>query len=564
MLSNMNIYDEALLIRNDTTRLLVQRIVEDRKFDIPDEFYKYIDQDTLVSIIYGQNGIIIDKPFVEFVLKCIDMKVITSYRGFIVSLLDNDLIEYGFIINPKIFYRIAKSFIRQLTLNNIITIISNWIKFFSDESNSVPSQYVQLYIKVFRYIHGLKVDDIFPIHYSIIDNYLLPSIHSIRGSEGTDYLFATIWDMYCSKNSDLYDAYHDQSSLNWYWETFDGDFLPNNATLYDINSYLDIKLKTSNMKLNPKVKILMKRILKYMHIDNTTEGIRYQISNNVISSIVKCIDNIDLVYWNPNIVESNMFMTLFNKHPESLSNYASLYRLTGKLPKPDSIIKYIQAGNDYFGIKKYAEQVSQLDPELYVETVCLYTNDDTFTKVLLDKTPSPILKIHMTLFEFIMKKYVDKNTDERIKDRLKTIILNNPEFYKSGLLSHNRLLSLLDMNNQSLQMIASKYPKTLTYLGDTYHSYYIIKSIIGTQYDLIYYVPWKKLTTADIINEIRLNGYFPIVQDTGENLMINDFISGEDMYILISEGYGFGYILEYELSDYVKILLSTAIKYIEK
>ena len=145
------------------------------------------------------------------------------------------------------------------------------------------------------------------------------------------------------------------------------------------------------------------------------------------------------------------------------------------------------------------------------------------------------------------------------------------------MITSENILNILDLKNTSMESALVKYPNVLSCYTDIIGnlSHITIKSMIQYKYDMIYYVPWKYLTETDITSEIQLHGYFrPLIgeldEDTYETTYnvnvypLEEIFSSSSFLInLIQNGKGFGYILDYNMTEYIQESVKTAIQYMD-
>lgn len=545
------LYDKAFNIHSANSNYLVQRIIEDRKYDIPDWFYSYIDEQTLISIINNAEWI---ETIDEFLLNCIKFKVIKNYSLFCNGLIDNNLIQYGYFIKPKIMFKYLFNSIDSISIQDIIKLILYRSKFMyrTTDEFEVPIYYVRLYI--IKYVMnngcglGEALDELLKNIYKY-SNYIL------------DTTFETIYDNY----GNTYSEYHEGSCCAWYWKTLNGNVIPYNLSIYDIEKYFEIINSRENVYIN---KNFVPRCITTLQGASRVNNI---IQKYIKYAIDKNINNVSAIYWNLDLTEIEWLIGKFKINPEKLYDYYYLYKVTDYIPNQDEIIKYLANGGEYSSIAKLFPRVSYIDFEQMIETVVMNCDECDIIEAL--HSDLPLCTSHMrtkeTFFSMAITRYLDLHKDERIRLKLSEIILSNNELldklkyvlsYPSGIY-HRVLNEMLDLAHISPVDLILKHPNLMKSLPDIFTPYHV-KQAMTKKYDIIYDTPWRFLLRDTILHEIRLNGYFPMIL-INDNDMIMAYLGATDLTALLSLGHGFGYILDHTLCDVVYALLSTAIRYIE-
>ncbi len=547
------LYDKAFNVHNANSNYLVQRIVEDREYNIPDWFYSYIDEQTLLSIINNAEWI---ESQDEFLLNCIKFKVIKNYSLFCNGLIDNKLIQYGYFIEPKIMFKYLFNNIDNVSIEDIIKLILYCSKFIyrTTDEFGVPVYYVKLYTIKYVMVHGCGLGEAF--------DKLLENIWECADVYIVDAIFETIYNNFGT----VYNEYHEGSCCAWYWKTLNGNAIPYNLSIYDIKKYFEIISSRENVYIN---KNFVPRCITALQGASRINNI---IQKYIKYAIEKDINNVSAVYWDLDITEIEWLIGKFKSNPEKLYDYYYLYRVTDYIPNQDEIIKYLANGGKYSSIAKLFPRVSYIDFDQMIETVVM--NCEKYDIIKLLKSDLPLCSNNMrtkeTFFSMAITRYLDLRKDERIRLKLSEIILSNNDLLDKlktatvfSTSTYRRVLNeMLDLSHTSPVDLILNHPNLMKSLPDIFTPYHV-KQAMTKKYDIIYETPCRFLLRDTILHEIRLNGYFPMIL-INDNDMIMSYLGATDLTALLSLGHGFGYILDHTLCDVVYALLATAIRYIEE
>lgn len=617
--NNQKLFDQYFECAGDSiSQTLIELIIEDRKYDIPLWFYKYITDDILLSIIHKYHSglfsdmkdisyVDIDKNFRTFLDTCESEKVISSYAFVVISLLELKELKWAYFMNPKKVYSAIHSIIRELPMETdaeqIVDMIAEYIKIYK---KPVPIGFIKLYMN-----KGFTLGTILSESISTISNLGCERRKSIRrenlnklidhvlnrvGSTQIILLFAPLWEKY---NDLLSDSTDEIRTLVKYWNK-GINYIPKNANMEILYAYAkdpslpeDLSLR---MPISPNYGIALKKNIKRYN-PFVQLGCENGKKKSLLSNIVSFEDKyetelihmfhaihrfiIDMIKYDINNVtamipdmlepnEKSLIIKQFKENPGLLKLYDAFFRCTKYKPNKHEFIEYLKCGGNFDSIKIINTQISPAD---YVEAIITYLPVETLQDVLLADRKVPKLAANLTVYEFMIREYVDAGEMKSpfIFNKIRDTIFTNKELIQrikdsDKIHQKNRLSKLLSLNQSSIISLAKKYPYLVEECLYLYNNHFQVENMIHERYDIIYHVPWRVLTRDMIESEIELNGYMPIVTDKDENLMsfmaIVKYLGTDTVMRLIKRGKGFGYIIDYDNEEYLRVLIAAAIIYI--
>ena len=429
------IFDKAFKIHNVVSNSVVESIVIDRKFDIPDWFYEYLDENILLNLLKYIKSMekigskILFDNFEIFYRKCGKCKFIHN-NTFVERLIDNNLIEYLWNINDKVVYKTIKHMLNAFCEPDFLVFIIHKLHHTKED---IPVEYIKLYI--------LKsLQDRVPIYkrnrfnkeyyndIAIILNRLLSDISTIYPVTYLDRVFSTIYKNY--KN--IMNTAHFDSVCIWYWGTklncywtktnessiwmetiksLNGDYIPDDVTLTELDHYVKIKMENPRYILNPKVGTLKEYKLS-------------RIASDLILNSIKlgCIENIYAINWDINVIDKQHIIATFTKNVEKIKDYTLMYKLTQYEPSLEEYKIYLENSGDLASILPAMEKWELNNTHDFILYTLLYAKKEDIIKILLGEIKSESLNGILTL-EYIIDQYILSSSNNALKEKLTDIII---------------------------------------------------------------------------------------------------------------------------------------------
>lgn len=593
------------------TQTMIQTIVEDRKYDIPDWFYRYITDTILVSLIYNfaeniwVNGDTnINDKFKEFLSNCESKRVINSYKSVSLALYETGLLRWAYFMKPDKVYKSLRCVIKSeyRSNSNLTEQVVDLICMFAahEQQTSVPLPFINLYIlSKCGYINKVK-DKVFKSDMNITNclNLLIDTV--IYDELTCERVFSTIWMYYGKLMSNNRIKLNDElvyTDLVYYWKR-GINYIPDNASFEDLynygchpslisiphrpliyHNYATLIKSKGFTDYNPFVTASgIGAVMKHGLINHTNRGASYVVNyivpmrKFVMSQIQKDINNVHAIFWKLDIHEKKTVIELFKSSPGDLADYSIFYRHTDYIPTKDEFKEFLRCGGDIHSIKDINVSMPPIE---YVDTLLSKLTIPDIQQLLLSDTKVPNLAANLTYYEFIMREYVLPNPIKYpfIFLHIKDAILSSPELIEKVReddmrRNTNKMIKLLNLERYSAIELGSKYPDLIKLLPYLYTTHYDIKMVLNVNHNVIYRIPWSMLSKDIIISEIEAGGYLPINIGEDENLMkfmaMVKYVGTQNIKRLIENGKGFGYIIDYDNAAYLSVLIHTAASYINR
>lgn len=551
-------------IDNYVSRTIAIMIVEDRKYDIPDWFYEFISEETLVQIIqrFDSQQLMCLSPtvFDDFLYNYVKNNKNFNQKALILGLIENSVYHYAYFLNPKMVYKC------YLLCNNkdeslVRLLIRKWI---SINKKAVPNAYLKMYnitqpcmpIASIIFDHSDKLPD----GDFIYADYIIPTLYSYWYNDTLAYF-----------NYRFGESLKCKTLCEYYWEILDNNTKIPTAKIPTtlILSYLEIMQSRPGIRIDS---ITLNKAIKYRTKTDSISAMDSNIIKCRIMTIISTnIDNIDAIYWDLNEDEINQLVSIVTENIDKLKDYTKFYELTNWIPTKSQIITYLSHGGDPEPILSIP--LMTLSTYEYIGMICDYANPKYIDKLLSGKylvygIESPVNPSSNEYYLFKHNYLTDRTSSEVVRD---TILSNND--IVSDIMDESDVIELIDLNSKSIDDIVSEYPtlmisfKRLVNFGK-YDNIHNINSFN------LKYIPWTYLTTEVKTKIIRVYGYIDPVSprsDTypfdalySDSIKINLLMPTEAMIDLIKTGDGFGYILDYHLASYIYPMLRAAVEYVEK
>lgn len=562
-----SLYDELFKVNNKNTQLLTQMIVEDRKYRVPEWFIPYISEESLISIIMNYNTIKssfehidIEEYFEYFLIQYEEYNHTYNRSAVIVYLYEHGMIEHLWFIPPSVLYKHLSKLInflddRDAFINMVVKRLNYEMR--TPGYKTLSPEYIRLYVnKSCKFAERFNVKGICTRVMTFLRLVNTKSGHRV---DYADFIFESAYKLYRKTfaRNNLY-------MWRYYYGSFNTTYIPKDVTWYELQEYLSYKVGIRQSTNLGKIKYAVNSLRKDKSI--SANAYRSTIETNILKCIFELddLDSVKYLFKRVDIVTGRRLIRKFRENP-NINNYSVFYYHTGYHPSVEEFIQYLKNGGSIINITPYLK----ISPLQYVENALIYGDMEELTKLLVDDGLVMESKSYRnwTIFcidEFILSNY----RNPFIYNRLESIFLSNSTLVhrlkNMTRMTKNPLSILLDLQHRSVVDLAIRYPNLVNDLPEMYNNIGHIKSAISSRYDIIYQVPWDRLTSDTIMDEISLNGYFIDPRDDGYYSKINsvEILGIANLHALLLLGKGFGYLLDIRVSTIAKTQFQQALYHI--
>lgn len=565
---------------NCDIRDVLYNAIRERNYNIPEVFIPNISEDIIIMILLD-NPVLTD-DLKTLLYKANQYHIIKDYTYFVESLFYDETCVSRF---QYIKYLDISKFLRAIKVQGV-------------EFDSRESLYYVLYPYVME-DHQITIPAIGLLMYcvdSIKSFWFTRSIFRISSDlEKIGDILLTIKDRFPNKNVNVMDLiyptiYHNYDtylegtsvSLSWYLD-------PSNpvhgtlfckpkglhAKLYAAMSYVNLISKVPSMDVDIAF-ILTLNELRHKSRKNRDDQFTKDVNELYINAInAICISvreynannfralfymeyymglsNISINYFEYGIIHAKIPLNNFEYYLKTMIDFDIPMK---NIVTPNIVDIFLSRGGKLSTIIKY------IDISMYMRKIVGYCSASDIIEVCEDYKSNKNGTERRTLFMLLEREfysYIFTKTPMGIKAKN---VFFNPKVFKE--LSQRTKDVLLDMIYDDPVELLCKYPHMIEYYHE--QSIYVIKKALAKDIHNI-----KKFNTTIIpsyvlIEYIKRFGWIPIKVPEGLinaiRVQITYYIQASDLMELMSEGYGWGYIFDCNITHVRNTMISKAAKYI--
>lgn len=531
-----------------TTDLLVSRdikvsqirvkIIEDRKYNIPDWFYSYITDDDINQLIINHCKFTktMDDNFIAFLKTLIEKGLIRNYKYLVTTIIQFGNLE-GFydivyLFDPNKMYKYFNLFVNDISNLDIIDMITS----FTSRDMMVPLPYIKLYLSKtvsrFWYFHPEKVNEKLEELLDVMEPSELGCIYPVLYNS---YLFNM------NKSKYTYEYYMSRGGT-WCREVhYDPEEIYQYIALYGM--YENRREKMMDIRIKEVLFDEEKRTKMFEHFEEE------ELQKMIFLNCLACIDNIEFIYWDISEEYLDGLRLFFNvnadKMPKNLDKIIHLLfesngiNYTGIV---EFLMRFIILGDDIRKIIPYLKYIAT--PEHIGEMLNYMSTDDIIT----------IAEINPKISDISDVTFVDLVCDNTSKMYAATLLKvqrafsENSTIYES-LYSEEKFN--LYMKNRDIYEVASVFPGIL--ISDDSINKVDVTEMYKKNQKIISYVNPILLKDTVLYNHIDSEGYTPLrnIEEIGIEYLLNL----TQIFRLLDKGIGFGYLLDFKNIGYINICI---------
>lgn len=508
------------------------RIIEDRKFDIPDWFYNYITDMDICSIIMDFNSSIIigNKTEFEKLLCNLDKKgCIQNYKSIAVTIYETGEYDLVRCFNQN---KLGKKLIRLVdTTEDAIKCINSFIH----ANRRVPYIYIRMYVitRLDKPIWATNKSNVCESIDSLLRRY---SGHEF------DLIYPTIYKSHI--------VYMDNCVMNY------SSYVYHGGTWYDskecpIGIIEYIKLYSHSSLDNPRPmndNILTDIFEAYPDGKDYESSEAFQhIRTFIILSVTNNIDNVKFIFFPITLKERDMIeyiaLESCNSPMTEFKQLVNVLSVNGSYDKLQQLVfKHIKNGIDMSQISSYLQEV--VTPNNIGQLLSIISEGQLKDLCMLN----PYIREQTSLtFIDVMLNELSNFTSTTL-DKIRTVMSSCPELY-SRLYSSERY-SLYGKNKEFYGMCAL-YPGIMS--DNDSLSVLDVDAIYELNQDSLAYINPAHIKSSLIVEHVKNHGYIKLLDIS--TIGFEHLISIHQYIKLLKYGNGFGYLVDINSVEYRNICI---------
>ena len=554
------------------TQQIIYDIIVDRKFNIPETFYPYVTTNVMVTLIKDyRNNTDLMNLLIDI---CKDNYSDSYYFG--LKLMEENLMEFAFLLKPKVFLKLFKKFYsteQHDVINQTVGQFINRKDLF--ETIDFRIQYVSSELPIeYFYCLAIAYDIDYGFKLSVSNVYCL--LTKIVKNNLFDYYKSSIIDVILARAYDLFIYPAKEKDDNTLWRrdflfncwNNGYNFIPNNITGFELLQYLKIhnnRFKTVEYPDN--IPSIVNRVIDELNDQHMVD----MIEQKIIRSINHNFNNIKAITWELDSSTISCIRYLYKSSSAPLNKYHYYH---------DIMVNNMDA-SPYITFEEYTYFITVKNGKEIDENILSIYNYDEYVNFILTALPDEVIcekfiyddKIPTynhdgngpSILKYVIDNYIIPNQNSRLIDKVLKLILPNNDIL--DVIINNNYASINDLVNRTgkdTYQLLVEYPNISKYINDI--PVLIVIQTLRRNLNAIYDLPIQLIPANFILDEITRNGYFefntnddnPIANQPAQYISTNDLLN-----IISANGNGIGYCIDYQMEEYDNVVLNEIYKIYE-
>lgn len=565
-MDDIKAYNDFFLKPDLTVIEIIVNIIEDRKYNVPEWFQKYITSDVITTLLNrAEPEGEMRYKLRELVAKVINDKF-SDIKYLCKCMVDCEYYDMLALIRPKVLKKYVLScdipsdnydeYIRDF-INNVVAKYQLY-----NNTNDVPVEYIH----IINHISGLNTKPFKKSKSKYIQTYFqyIPNLYTkykdSMNKRVIDNIIETIYPIYADTTIwERMRAYY----LMVCWSC-GIDFVPVDMRPVEFINYLCIHKDTRyGAEFRDELIPIVFRVLTYPTIDKGEIDV---IKSMIMGEVLVNFNNHKVVNWELNKCEISIMNNSYkSEYTTKVTNYDHFHELMVKYnnkPRGVSLDEYIFAYTEKKCRDISKSIINVVDYDRYTEFMFTKCDKCDLSESLRQDELIPTFNksSNTSLLKYVIDNYIIPQSDARIVNRFIEVVMGDN--YLINVITEKQYMNIHQLTGLlrfGISDVLKSYPNLIEFYE--FIPAVVLREVLANNESVVHECPWNLIPQEIILKEVAKNGYFSIFEQRDSIVPYIHhparYIDTDKLLDVIKnyDGNGIGYCIEYSMTPYIKQVL---------